>query len=87
MLPAVLGKAINLLNKHEITTDRVLVLIHLIQSISFLTESDLPDEIADAFKSLTSYEHLSEIVEIFYPFKQLFYNYLAEQKEIIFQLQ
>jgi len=87
MLPAALGKAINILNKHEITTDRVLVLIHLIQSASFLTENDLPDEIADAIRRLTSYKHLSEIVEKFYPFKQIFLDYINKQRSFVFQFQ
>lgn len=84
MLPVMLGKAISLINRQEITTERVLVLIHFLQSISFLMESELPDDIQKGINCLTQYEHLSEIVEKFYPHKQQFLSYLQERKNVVY---
>lgn len=86
LLPALFGKATNLISKDAITTEDALVIIHFIQSIGMLLQNELPEEIANAINSIVDYEQRSEIVENFYALKPLFASYLNEHKSFALQI-
>lgn len=79
-VPALIGKSLNLINVQELNAERILVLIHFLQSISFLTEKSLPATIEEAVEKLAECTFQFDVVENFYPFKQMFISYLNEQK-------
>ncbi|HPE33294.1 MAG TPA: hypothetical protein PLI65_00695 [Bacteroidales bacterium] len=81
-VPALIGKSLNLINVQELNAERILVLIHFLQSISFLTEKSLSAPVEEAVEKLAECTFHSDVVENFYPFKQMFISYLNEQKNM-----
>lgn len=82
MVPSLIGKSLNIISKVEITPDRILVLIHLLQGISFLTGEDLSEDLKIAFGSITNFEQRKEIVEKFFPLKPLFTDYINKVRTL-----
>lgn len=86
MLPALVGKATNLINRQELSTDKVLVLMHYLLSISCIQEAEVPDEVKDAIHCLVHYDHRSEIVEKFYAHKKSLAEFLHRQSADVYAL-